>query len=196
MRVGVYVGSFNPVHEYHMTIAKHITEKNIVDKVIVIPTLGYWDKQNLVDLNDRIKMLKFYESEKIKIDTMHNNLEYTYQILDALKKETNDEYYLIIGADNLETLHLWKEIDKILENKILVINRDGIEVNKYIEGKENFILVNDLPSRDISSTYIRKCIATSSYKELKNIINEKVLEYIIKNKIYKWERKGEKWTKL
>ena len=53
MRVGVYVGSFNPVHEQHMTIVKHIIENNIVDKVIVIPTLGYWDKQNLININVR-----------------------------------------------------------------------------------------------------------------------------------------------
>lgn len=184
MRVGVYVGSFNPVHEQHMTIVKHIIENNKVDKVIVIPTLGYWDKQNLININDRINMLKFYETEKIIIDTTHNNLEYTYQVLDALKKEAQDEYYLIIGADNLVNLHLWKEIDKILENKILVINRDDIDVSKYIEGKDNFILVSDLPSKDISSTNIRKLISTASYNQLKDIINKKVLDYIIENNLY------------
>ena len=64
MKIGVYVGSFNPVHKGHMKIVKHLIKNNYLDKVIVIPTGAYWDKQNLIDINDRISMLKFYERRK------------------------------------------------------------------------------------------------------------------------------------
>lgn len=185
MRVGVYVGSFNPVHVYHMKIAKFLVSNSIVDKVLVIPTLGYWDKLSLASLDDRINMLKFYETKDIIIDTKHNNLEYTYLVLDALKKETNDEYYLIIGADNLVNLDKWKCVDKILENKILVINRDDIDVDAYIKGRDNFIVVNDLPSLNISSTTIREFISSASYDKLDNVISKQVLDYIIKNNLYR-----------
>ena len=64
MKIAVYVGSFNPVHKSHIKVV-NLVLKNYVDKVIIVPTLAYWDKKNLIDIKDRINMLKFYENEKI-----------------------------------------------------------------------------------------------------------------------------------
>ena len=99
MKVGVYVGSFNPVHKGHIKIVRHLL-KYFLDKVIVVATQNYWDKKNLINLNDRINMLKKYESDKIIIDTDCNNYEYTYMVMSKLKEEY-DDLYLIIGADNI-----------------------------------------------------------------------------------------------
>ena len=179
MKVGVYVGSFNPVHNGHKMIMDYLLEKKYLDKIIVIPTLSYWDKNNLIDIKDRINMLKYLETDKIIINTTLNKYEYTYEVLDELSKHYND-LYLIIGADNLEKFHLWKNVDKILEHKILVINRNSIDVSKYIN-KDNFILINGLDEIDISSTYIRENI---NKKEIENIIDKDVLKYIKDNKLY------------
>ena len=99
MKIAVYVGSFNPVHKGHIKVAKTVLKK-LVDKVIIVPTLNYWDKNNLININNRINMLKFYETNNIIIDTKNNKYEYTYQVLRNIKKEyKNSEIYLIISFD-------------------------------------------------------------------------------------------------
>lgn len=195
MRLGVYVGSFNPVHEGHIKIAKFLLNNNYVDKVLMIPTLGYWTKLVDISLYHRIKMLKFYESNKIIIDTKHNNLEYTYEILDALKKETNAELFLIIGADNLVNFHLWKNVHKIKElAKILVINRDGIDTSKYINNDIKFILVDGFKSVNISSSKIKEYILAGKYDKINKVMNNHVIKYIKDNKLYRRLKMEEKYT--
>ena len=85
MRIGVYVGSFDPFHKGHESVVNHLLNNNYVDKVIIIPTLNYWDKNIKTSLNDRINMIKLLESNKIEVNTYLNNLEYTYEVLDKLK---------------------------------------------------------------------------------------------------------------
>ena len=75
MKIGIYVGSFNPPHKGHIKIVNHLISKYL-DKVIIIPTGNYWDKLDLVNIDHRINMLKFYENEKIIIDTKNNRIEY------------------------------------------------------------------------------------------------------------------------
>ena len=58
MKIGVYVGSFNPVHKGHIAIANYIVDNNYVDKLWIVPTGNYWDKLDLVSIDDRINMLK------------------------------------------------------------------------------------------------------------------------------------------
>ena len=115
MRLGVFVGSFNPVHNGHIHIINYLLDNNYLDKVLVLPTPNYWDKNDLIDIDKRVDMLKFFETDKIIIDNVHNNYPYTYQVLDSLKKDyPDDELNLIIGSDNLERFHLWKKYDEIL----------------------------------------------------------------------------------
>lgn len=68
MKLGVYVGSFDPVHKGHKKVIDYLLENNYVEKVIVIPTVNYWDKTNLTNQIDRFNMLKYYETENIKIE--------------------------------------------------------------------------------------------------------------------------------
>ena len=63
MKIGVYVGSFNPVHKGHIQIVNELL--NDLDKVIIVPTGNYWNKNDLVDINHRINMWKFYQNEKM-----------------------------------------------------------------------------------------------------------------------------------
>ena len=172
MRIGVYVGSFNPVHDGHIHVAEYLINNNYVDKVLLLPTPGYWDKKDLASMRHRINMLKFYETDKIKVDTVHNNYDYTYQVLDSLKKDYNDELYLIIGSDNLEKFHLWKNIEEILKYNIIVLNR-GDNIDKYINNLNGkFTIISDFNYINISSTEIRNGCRDHLKKEVASYIDE------------------------
>jgi nicotinate-nucleotide adenylyltransferase len=85
MRIGVYCGSFNPVHKGHIKIVREVLKKDLADKVLIVPTGNYWDKQNLPPVVHRIKMLRYFENERIMIDDVHNDIQYTYQLFRALR---------------------------------------------------------------------------------------------------------------
>ena len=182
MRIGVFVGSFNPVHNGHIKMAQDLIKKNYVDKILFIPTKPYWDKQNLVSLEHRINMLKLIATDKIEVDTVHNEYQYTYQILQDLSKNSNDEFYLIIGADNIEKFHLWQNFDDILKFKVIVLKRNNIDISKYINKfrqKNNFILADNIEDINISSTKIRENkVLREKY------LDKKVQEYINRNNLY------------
>ena len=186
MRLGVYVGSFNPVHVVHERIMNYLVEKDFVDKVLVIPTEEYWDKTGLLELDKRIDMLKLLENEHIEVSITLNDLEYTYQILDLLK-DSGNELYLIIGGDNLPKFHLWKEVDKILDNKVIVVERDNVDysscVDKFLK-KDNFIFVNMNNLLNVSSTFIRNNLKERNIDDVRCYLNDRVLEYILKNNLY------------
>ena len=180
MRLGIYIGSFNPPHKGHIDVVNYLLTNNYIDKVLVVPTLAYWDKDNLAPIIDRINMLKYFENDKIKIDQEHNKYAYTYQLMRALKKNYDDELYLIIGADNIIEFDKWKEYQELLKYKIIVMNRDNIDINSYIEKyhSNNFIVVNDYKYIDISSSEIRNNL-DSKY------LDSKVLKYIKDNNLYR-----------
>ena len=179
MKLGLYVGSFNPIHDGHIKVINYLLDNNLVDKVLVLPTPNYWDKQDIIDVKHRINMLKIYERENVIIDDIHNEYPYTYQVIESIKKDYDDELYLVIGSDNLEKLHLWKNIDKILENKIIVLRRGNTPIDEYLEkfDKSKFIIVNDFEFIDVCSTDIRNGIY--------NNIDDRVVEYIKTNNLYR-----------
>ena len=178
MKLGIFVGSFNPVHEGHIKVANYLLDNNYVDKVLMLATPNYWDKQDLVELKHRVNMLKFYETQNLIVDDIHNKEPYTYQVLRLLKKDyPNDELYLIIGADNLKDLYKWKNINEILVNKVIVVNRDNQTINLDKYPKEQFITIPSFPNISISSTEIRN----GNTKYLK----QEVKEYIKQNNLYK-----------
>lgn len=188
MRVGVYVGSFNPPHKGHQNIADFLVREKYVDKVMIIPTLNYWDKQNLICLSDRVNMLEYLENDNIFVNSDLSKYEYTYQILEVLNENSADDFYLIIGADNVKDFYKWKNVNEILKNHILVIPRDGININNYLdtfEEKDMFIIVKDFNSLNISSTYIRECIKDNRLDDLKEVMSKNLIDYIIKNNLYK-----------
>lgn len=180
MRLGVYVGSFNPVHKGHIDVVNYLLKEDYVDKVLIVPTLNYWNKFNLIDIKHRINMLKIFENEDIKIDTKNNKYIYTYELLNKLSKEYDDELYLIMGADNIIEFDKWKNYEKLLKYKIIIVNRNNIDINKYIKkyNTNNFIVINDYKYIDISSTKLRENL-NSKY------IDKKVLDYIKKNNLFR-----------
>ena len=101
-------------------------------------------------------------------------------MLESLEKDyPNDELYLVIGSDNLENLHLWKNIDEILKHHIIVVRRNGEEISKYLErfDQSRFILTDDFVAVNVSSTEIRNSLNNKN-------VDKRVVDYIIKNKLY------------
>lgn len=187
MKLGIYVGSFDPIHNGHEDVVKHLISKKYLDKVIVIPTLNYWDKQNLTTLSHRINMVKLVFNKNVIVNEDLSKYEYTYQIMDELKNiYPNDTLFLIIGADNVKDFYKWKRVEDILKNYVLIIPRDKIDIDFYIKDykdKERFIIVNSFNLKNISSTFIRENINFNN--SIKELVNSKVLEYIRRNKLYK-----------
>ena len=188
MRVGIYVGSFDPVHKGHKMVVDYLLNNDYVDKVLVIPTGAYWDKTGIIPVNYRIDMWNYYKSDRIVIDKRYNDIEYTYMILDMLERECDDELYLIIGADNVINFDKWKNYQKILERKILVIPRGNIEMDKYFsryEKKDNFIVVEGFKEVDISSKEIRGLLHDGKYDEVEKYLDKEIIGYIKKNDLYR-----------
>ena len=182
MKLGIYMGSFNPPHKGHLKVVNYLLKNRYVEKVIIVPTLNYWDKTDLVDIKDRINMLKYYENDNIIIDIKHNQYIYTYQLVKKLEKQySNDELFVIMGADNIINLDKWKDYQKLLKYPIIVMNRNNIDIKKYLSRlKGKFIVVDDYPYIDISSSEIRKMISNK-------YLDDDVFNYIKKNGLYQKE---------
>lgn len=184
MKIAVYVGSFNPVHKGHIKVVRKIL-KEYVDKVIIVPTMSYWNKNNLISVVDRINMLKLYETKDIIIDNKNNNYEFTYQILGNIQnKYKNDKIYLVIGDDLLKDFDKWKNVSGILKYSIIVIKRNDIDESIYKKYEPyNFIVTNRISSEEISSTIVRNMIKNKNEEVLK-YIDLKVYDYIRRNNLY------------
>ena len=186
MRIGVFVGSFNPVHKGHIKIANYLVDNNYVDKLLIVPTGSYWDKKN-IDVKHRIKMLERYETDNIIIERELNNLEYTYQLIRELKKRyKNDELILIMGADNIISFDKWKNYEELLKLELIIYKRNNLDIKHYLDRinkKDKYIIIDNVESINISSTTIRETI--NDFYNLEELIDKDVLDYIIENELYK-----------
>lgn len=192
MKIGIFGGSFNPPHKMHESIASQLIEKNIIDKVIFVPTSNFYPKAGLISDDERLAMLKLLIKNKKEYevsDYEFGKLTYTYQTLEYFKNENkDDEIYFICGSDNLEQIDTWREYEKILGYyKLIVIPRKhDMEklLNKYKKYQNN-IIVAELENNYLSSTIVRNYLKEEKYGEVKEYINKDVLDYIIKNGLYK-----------
>lgn len=189
MKIGLYFGSFNPVHLGHLLVATHIKEEADLDEIwfIVSPQNPFKNGIDLAAENHRLEMLKL-AIEPIpyfKVSDIEFHLpkpSYTHLTLKTLKKEyPNNAFNLIIGEDNLVKFNEWKEADWIQKNiKILVYNRTNQQTINNTIAKNLQIL--KLPLFDISSTEIRNRIKAN--KSIAFFVPEKVQKYIADNQLY------------
>ena len=188
MKIGIFGGPFNPPHKMHKRIALDLIKNGYVDKVIFVPTGNKYNKKDLIDVKDRLEMLKIMtkNSNNLLVSDyeVKNVLTYTYQTLDYFKSiYPNDEIYFICGTDNLQEIQTWKNYEYILNNyKILVIIRDNDKIIDIVKQlSTNNIIITNIITKNLSSTKIRNGLRNN--EEIKGLDND-VIDYIKKRKLY------------
>lgn len=191
MKIGLFPGSFNPIHIGHLLIATFMAEEFKLDKIwfLISPQNPLKDPKTLANEKERLKMVQMaincnsnFEASDIEFNLPKPS--YTIQTLDFLKQNyPNQEFALIIGEDNLNELPKWKDYNRIInENQLLVYNRTiNSENNPSITHKN--ILFKKLPLLDISSTMIRQRI--SMEKNIDFMVTNEVKKYLLDQKLYK-----------
>ena len=191
MRIGIYSGSFNPVHVGHISLVEYIVKHNIVDQVWLIRSPQNPLKVNSSLLSDehRAEMLRLATEGRqgLSISTIEDNLpkpNYTINTLRALQEQYPDkEFYLIIGADNWDIFDKWKDWDIIIRDfHLIVYPRPGYEYPEIDQDSFPTVQVVDAPQFDLSSTEIRDLIKEG--EPITGYVDEKVEEYIIANNLY------------
>lgn len=162
-RVGLFFGSFNPIHNGHLILAEMILEKASLDECwfVLSPHNPHKRKSTLLDQNHRLFLLReaLESHPKLKINTIEFKLpqpNYTFNTLIHLKeKYSNVDFHLIMGMDNLENFLQWKNPEEILDAaKILVYPRLGHSIPDWAKENEK-VLIIDTPIIELSSTLIR-----------------------------------------
>jgi nicotinate-nucleotide adenylyltransferase len=188
MKIGIFGGSFNPIHSGHLIAAEQILEKKICDKIWFMPCYRNPLKKKLTETKHIKRMLELaLENSKFELSEFElkkKKTNYTIETMKELKKKFPEyEFYFIIGSKALKEMHKWKQYKKLLkETKLIIILMPGFsEIPKEIS-KFHPIKVNPTVSSNISSTTIRKKIKEK--KDVSIFLQEKVLDYIKKNKLY------------
>ena len=190
--IGLYFGTFNPIHIGHLIIANHMVEYSDLDEIwmVVTPHNPFKKKNSLLDNHHRLDMvyLATEEYEKIQPSDIEFRLpqpNYTINTLAHIsEKHPNYTFSLIMGEDNLKSLHKWKNYEAILEDyHIYVYPRvsEGIVENQF-KNHEKIHRV-DAPIVEVSSTMIRKAIKEE--KNCKPLLPYKVWKYIDEMNFYK-----------
>jgi nicotinate-nucleotide adenylyltransferase len=191
MKIGLYFGTFNPIHIGHLIIANHMAEHSNLDQIwmVVTPHNPHKQKNTLLDDHHRLEMVYLASKDfsKIKPSDVEFKLpqpNYTVNTLAYLQeKHPQHEFSLIMGEDNLNSLHKWKNYEVILQNhNIYVYPRlSSGEIDAQFINHPKIHRVG-APVIELSSTFIRESI-----KNKKNVIPmlpEKVWDYIDHNLFY------------
>ncbi len=190
MKVGLFFGSFNPVHTGHMIIANHFVQYTDLDEVwmVVSPQNPLKNKASLAKDSDRFHLVQLAigDNTKIKASNVEFSLpvpSYTIDTLTYLKEKYPSKIFsLIMGGDNLATIEKWKNFELILDNyNIYVYQRPGFEDGPYAKHPHVHI-INNVPMMEISATFIRNAI--SGGKSIQYLVPDAVFKYIDESAMY------------
>jgi nicotinate-nucleotide adenylyltransferase len=189
MKIGIYPGSFNPVHIGHLALANFVAESGELDEVwfLITPQNPLKKKCDLLDQELRLAWLEKAIGDYPKFKTCTIEWEmpqptYTINTLQRLRV-TYPKYTfeLIIGSDNWETIHRWKDYQTILKNfKTWIYPRMG--TGKIFFNHPNVRLIKGAPKMDISSTFVRKSIKRG--KDVRFFLPSGIYEAIIESNLF------------
>lgn len=191
MKIGLFFGTYNPVHVGHLVIANYMVEYTEMDQLwmVVTPQNPFKMKKSLVQDYDRLHLVELAigEDQRMRPSNIEFNLpkpNYTCDTLVYLKEKfPQHEFSLIMGADNLNHFHKWKNHKEILENHRLYVyprldSNEGGELRKH--EKVTYV---DAPIIRISSSFIRKAIKEG--RNLRYFMPEKVSQYVEEMGLYR-----------
>jgi nicotinate-nucleotide adenylyltransferase len=190
MKIGLFFGSYNPIHIGHLIIANYMANYTRLDKVwlIVSPHNPLKDKKQLIQVYDRLEMAKLATENCQNIEVKDDELKlpqpsYTVDTLVYLQeKYPTAQFVLIMGEDNLASLPRWKNHQFILDNYfIYVYPRLGIAQSALNQHPK--VTITQTPVMEISSSFIRKAIQGG--KNVQFFVPDNVLAFIDSKSLYK-----------
>jgi nicotinate-nucleotide adenylyltransferase len=188
-KVGIYSGSFNPIHHGHVMLANYLVEFSDLDELwfVVTPQNPLKKKEDLLDDDERLKMVQLAISDdpRIHVSDIEMHLptpSYTINTLTALSEQHPDsEFVFVCGMDSLQNLKNWREYQKILDNyELLVFPREGYDGGELINYPS--VTVLKTPILEISSTFIRQCIKEG--RDVRHFMPEKAFKYMKEHRLY------------
>ena len=188
--VGIFGGTFDPVHLGHLITAQAVRELRKLEKIIFIPAFISPHKTDIriLESKHRLNMLKISLSETgyfeySDIEIKKENISYSIETIKELKK-TYKNLELIIGFDNIFDFKTWKEPDEIIKLvKLIVLKRKSSIEPDYKDKYYKSAVFVETPTIEISSSEIRSRVAKGL--PVKYMVTDKVLNYINENKLYK-----------
>ncbi len=189
MKIGLYFGSFNPVHVAHLIIASHVLNETDIEKIwfVVSPQNPLKTESNLLNEYHRLQLVRLAteDDNRIKATDIEFNLpkpSYTTNTLAWLaEKHPEHEFCILMGSDSFQNLPKWKNYEVIVRNYALYIyKRPGYEVVNHLNARLHIL---EAPLLQLSATQIRKYIKEG--KSARYMIPDKVLEEIEKGGYYK-----------
>lgn len=180
----VYGGSFNPPTLAHKAIVDLLIDSFKPDNLIIIPTGNSYDRKEMLDFSYRYEMSRLAFPSCIISDVENHNEKYM-GTLDTLNKlsDNYDDIYFVMGADNILGIKTWIRWEELLKNyNFIIMRRDSLDIDTFINNElkeyKNHFKIIDIDYK-ISSTRVRDDI-----KNNKDLIDDKVYEYIIRNNLY------------
>ncbi len=194
MRIGIFGGTFNPIHKGHITIARHAIATGEMDVLwfVVSPRNPFKRNDHLADDHLRLEMVRraIADEERMECSDYEFRLpqpSYTFHTLSLLRSDyPKDEFVLLIGADNWVRFDEWSHTDDILaHHRVVVYPRRGWSLS--IESLPQGVSYLDFPLIDLSATDIRSAIARG--EDVDELVPSGAMEVIEKNKLYKTTEK-------
>jgi len=199
MNVGLYFGTYNPIHVGHLIIANHMVNYTDLDQVwmIVSPQNPMKRNHNLLEDYHRLAMVKeaVEDNDKLQASDIEFGMpkpSYTIHTLAVLReKHPTYNFGLIMGEDNLRTLHKWKNYEEILNNHLIYVYPRALteEEQEKINRKQNRFIDHsrvrliDAPIMKVSSSLIRRAIKEK--KDVKYLLTPPVYKYLNEMNFYK-----------
>lgn len=188
MHIGLYFGSFNPVHIGHLIIANHVLQYSDIDKLwfVLSPHNPLKDSHALLNEYDRMHLLQLAidDNPKFRVSNVEFSLpkpSYTIDTLTYLhEKFPLEQFSVIMGGDSFQNIRRWKNWEQLLaQYSVIVYNRSGYTVHPP-EGAR--VQVLDAPMIDISSSFIRAQVKLK--KSVRYLLPDAVWQYISENRYY------------
>ena len=199
-RIGLFFGSFNPIHIGHLILANHFANYTVMDEVwfVVSPQNPHKVKASLLDEIHRLAMVREAVDDNLKLKASNIEFDlpkpsYTIDTLAYLKeKHPTYHFALIMGEDNLRSFHRWKNYDVILEKypifvyprvyTVQELKADKSDADNGLLEHPNIHMV-DAPLMKISSSFIRQAI--KDRKDVKYLVSEPVYKYMVEMNFYR-----------
>lgn len=189
-KIGLYFGTFNPIHIGHLIIANHMVNYTDLDEVwlVVSPLNPFKKKNTLLDNYARLELVyrAIKDYDRLRVSDIEFGLprpSYTINTLVYItEKYPNKDFSLIMGGDNLNSFHKWKNYELILQNHELYVYPRLLSAKSSLDNHEKINLV-DAPIMQISSSFIRNAIKDQI--DVRAMLPANVWEYIDEMNYYR-----------